>query len=148
MNAETIKKYQDPKIIKSALNGKKIAVVGMSSKQSRPSHKVGAYLKENGYKIYPVNPNESKILGMKCYPSLLDINDKVDVVNVFRESSAVPQIAEDSLKIKAQYMWLQLGVISFEGLEKAGKGGIISIADLCIKIEHAKHIGNKHSDLQ
>ena len=138
MNAEAIKKYQDPKIIKSVLGSKKIAIVGMSSKKSRASYSVAAYLKRNGYKIYPVNPNESKILGMKCYPSLLDINDKVDVVNVFRESSAVPQIAEDSLKIKAQYMWLQLGVISFEGLEKAGKGGIISIADLCIKIEHAK----------
>ena len=138
MNAEAIKKYQDPKIIKSVLGSRNIAIVGMSSKKSRASYNVAAYLKRNGYKIYPVNPNESKILGMKCYPSLLDINDKVDVVNVFRESSAVPQIAEDSLKIKAQYMWLQLGVISFEGLEKAGKGGIISIADLCIKIEHSK----------
>ena len=80
MNTETIKKYQDPKIIKSALNGKKIAIVGMSSKQSRASHKVGAYLKENGYKIYPVNPNETQILDMKCYSSLLDIKDKIDVV--------------------------------------------------------------------
>ena len=124
MNAEAIKTYQDPKIIKTALNGKKIAVVGMSSKQSRPSHKVGAYLKENGYKIYPVNPNETQILDMKCYSSLLDIKDKIDVVNVFRESSAVPQIVYDSIKIEAEFMWLQLDLIISEGIEIAKKIGI------------------------
>jgi predicted CoA-binding protein len=146
MNAETIKKYQDPKIIKSALNRKKIAVVGMSSKQSRASHKVGAYLKENGYKIYPVNPNETQILDMKCYSSLLDIKDKIDVVNVFRESSAVPQIAYDSIKIEAEFMWLQLDVISSEGTEIATQRGINCIVDLCIKIEHARYIGNSNSE--
>tara|TARA_B100001063_G_scaffold243937_1_gene275617 strand:+ start:878 stop:1321 length:444 start_codon:yes stop_codon:yes gene_type:complete len=147
MNAEAIKKYQDPKIIKSALNGKKIAVVGMSSNESRASHKVGAYLKENGYKIYPVNPNETQILDMKCYSSLLDIKDKIDVVNVFRESSAVPQIVYDILKIEAEFMWLQLDVISSEGIEIAAQRGINCIVDLCIKIEHAKYICNKHSEL-
>ena len=147
MSAETIKKYQDPKIIKSALDGMKIAVVGMSSKQSRDSHKVGAYLKENGYKIYPVNPNEAQILDMKCYSNLLDIKDKIDVVNVFREASAVPQIANDSIKIEAEFMWLQLGVINQEGIKIATNKGINCILDLCIKIEHAKHIGNKHSGL-
>ena len=147
MNAEAIKKYQDPKIIKSALNGKKIAVVGMSSNESRASHKVGAYLKENGYKIYPVNPNETQILDMKCYSSLLDIKDKIDVVNVFRESSAVPQIVYDIIKIEAEFMWLQLDVISSEGIEIAAQRGINCIVDLCIKIEHAKYICNKHSEL-
>ena len=147
MNAEAIKKYQDPKIIKSALNGKKIAVVGMSSNESRASHKVGAYLKENGYKIYPVNPNETQILDMKCYSSLLDIKDKIDVVNVFRESSAVPQIVYDIIKIEAEFMWLQLDVISSEGIEIAAQRGINCIVDLCIKIEHAKYICNKYSEL-
>ena len=142
MSAETIKKYQDPKIIKSALNGMRIAVVGMSSKKSRASHRVGAYLKKNGYKIYPVNPNETQILDMKCYSSLLDIKDKIDVVNVFRESSAVPQIANDSIKIEAEFMWLQLGVISSEGIEIATQRGINCIVDLCIKIEHARYTGN------
>ena len=142
MSAETIKKYQDPKIIKSALDGMKIAVVGMSSKQSRDSHKVGVYLKENGYKIYPVNPNETQILDMKCYSSLLDIKDNIDVVNVFRESSAVPQIANDSIKIEAKFMWLQLGVINQEGIKIATKKGINCIVDLCIKIEHARYTGN------
>ena len=144
MSAETIKKYQDPKIIKSALDGMKIAVVGMSSKQSRDSHKVGAYLKENGYKIYPVNPNETQILDMKCYSSLLDIKDNIDVVNVFRESSAVPQIASDSIKFEAEFMWLQLGVINEEGIKIATKKGINCIVDLCIKIEHARYIGNSN----
>ena len=138
-----MKKYQDPKIIKSALNGKRIAVVGMSPKKLRASHRVGAYLMKNGYEVYPVNPNESKILDTKCYSSLLDIKDKIDVVNVFRESSAVPEIARDSIKIEAEFMWLQLDVISEEGLEIASKRGINCIVDLCIKIEHAKFIGNK-----
>ena len=138
-----MKKYQNPKIIKSALNGMRIAVVGMSPKKLRASHKVGAYLNENGYKVYPVNPNETQILDMKCYSSLLDIKDKIDVVNVFRESSAVPQIARDSIKIETEFMWLQLGVISSEGIEIATQRGINCIVDLCIKIEHAKHIGNK-----
>ena len=138
-----MKKYQNPKIIKSALNGMRIAVVGMSPKKLRASHKVGAYLNENGYKVYPVNPNETQILDMKCYSSLLDIKDKIDVVNVFREASAVPQIARDSIKIETEFMWLQLGVISSEGIEIATQRGINCIVDLCIKIEHAKHIGNK-----
>ena len=142
-----MKKYQDPKIIKSALNGKRIAVVGMSPKKLRASHRVGAYLMKNGYEVYPVNPNESKILDTKCYSSLLDIKDKIDVVNVFRESSVVPEIARDSIKIEAEFMWLQLGVISEEGLEIASKRGINCIVDLCIKIEHAKYIGNKDSEL-
>ena len=142
-----MKKYQDPKIIKSALNGKRIAVVGMSPKKLRASHRVGAYLMKNGYEVYPVNPNESKILDTKCYSSLLDIKDKIDVVNVFRESSVVPEIARDSIKIEAEFMWLQLGVISEEGLEIASERGINCIVDLCIKIEHAKYIGNKDSEL-
>ena len=142
-----MKKYQNPKIIKSALNGMRIAVVGMSPKKLRASHKVGAYLNENGYKVYPVNPNETQILDMKCYSSLLDIKDKIDVVNVFRESSAVPQIARDSIKIETEFMWLQLGVISSEGIEIATQRGINCIVDLCIKIEHAKYIGNKDSEL-
>ena len=142
-----MKKYQDPKIIKSALYSKRIAVVGMSPKKLRSSHRVGAYLIKNGYEVYPVNPNESKILDTKCYSSLLDIKDKIDVVNVFRESSVVPEIAWDSVKIEAEFMWLQLGVISEEGLEIASKRGINCIVDLCIKIEHAKYIGNKDSEL-
>ena len=137
-----MKKYQDPKIIKSALNSKRIAVVGMSPKKLRASHRVGAYLMKNGYEVYPVNPNESKILDTKCYSSLLDIKDKIDVVNVFRESSVVPEIARDSVKIEAEFMWLQLGVISSEGIEIATQRGINCIVDLCIKIEHARYTGN------
>ena len=141
-----MKKYQDPKIIKSALNSKRIAVVGLSPKKLRASHRVGVYLMKNGYEVYPVNPNESKILDTKCYSSLLDIKDKIDVVNVFRESSIVPEIARDSIKIEAEFMWLQLGVISSEGIEIATQRGINCIVDLCIKIEHARHIGSRNSE--
>ena len=94
MNKITLSKWQDPDIIKAALNENKIAVVGMSSKAHRASYLVGDYLIQNGYEVVPVNPRETEILGLKCYPNLKDVPGYIDIVNVFRESSAVPQIAE------------------------------------------------------
>ena len=132
--------WQDTGIIRSALSKKRIAVVGMSSKECRASYLVGNYLKQQGYDVIPVNPRESEILGMACYPSLLDIPEPIDVVNVFRESAAVSQIARESIKISAEYLWLQLGVISSEGISIAAQGGIKCIIDRCIKIEHAKYM--------
>jgi uncharacterized protein len=140
MNDTALLEWQDPDLIRSALSKKRIAVVGMSSKEQRASYLVGSYLKQQGYEVIPVNPQESKILGLKCYPSLLDIPDSVDVVNVFRESAAVLQIAEESVKISAEYLWLQLGVISAEGISIAAQGGIKCIVDRCLKIEHVRYM--------
>ncbi len=140
MNKITLSEWQDPNIIKAALNEKKIAVVGMSSKAHRASYLVGDYLVQNGYEVIPVNPRETEILGLKCYPSLQDVPGSIDIVNVFRASSVVPQIAEESVKIGAKYLWLQLEVISPEGVSIATQGGLQCIVDRCLKIEHAKYM--------
>ena len=140
MNKITLSKWQDPDIIKAALNQNKIAVVGMSSKAHRASYLVGDYLMQNGYQVVPVNPRETEILGLKCYPSLQDVPGSIDIVNVFRASSVVPQIAEESVKIGAKYLWLQLEVISPEGVSIATQGGLQCIVDRCLKIEHAKYM--------
>ena len=94
--------------------------------------------------MVPVNPRESEILGMTCYPSLQDIPDPIDVVDVFREPAAVPQIAEEAVAVGAKYLWLQFGVISPEGVSIAAKGGVKNIVDRCIKIEHARYFGRMH----
>ena len=140
MNKITLSEWQDPNIIKAALNEKKIAVVGMSAKTHRASYLVGDYLMQKGYEVVPVNPRETEILGLKCYPSLQDVPGSVDIVNVFRASSVVPQIAEESVKIGAKYLWLQLEVISPEGVSIATQGGLQCIVDRCLKIEHAKYM--------
>ena len=141
---KVLDEWQDPVLIRSALDEKRVAVVGMSSKELRASYFVGFYLKRNGYDVVPVNPRETEILGMTCYPRLEDIPDPVDVVDVFREPAAVPQIAEESVAIGAKYMWLQFGVISSEGVSIAAAGGVKSIVDRCIKIEHARYLGRMH----
>ena len=145
MEEAILTQWQDPIVIKSVLSKKRIAVVGMSAKESRASYAVGLYLKQKGYDVIPVNPRESEILGMTCYPSLLDIPESIDVVNVFREPAAVPQIAEESIKISADYLWLQLGVISSEGISIATAGGVKSVMDRCIKIEHQRYYDPKQS---
>ena len=141
---KVLDEWQDPVLIRSALDEKRVAVVGMSSKELRASYFVGFYLKRNGYDVVPVNPRETEILGMTCYPSLEHIPDPVDVVDVFREPAAVPEIAEESVAIGAKYMWLQFGVISSEGVSIAAAGGVKSIVDRCIKIEHARYLGRMH----
>ena len=136
--------YQQPAVIKQALGQKRVAVVGLSSNELRASHFVGYYLVRNGYEVIPVNPRESEIFGLTCYPSLLDIPTPVDVVNVFREPSAVPEIAEQTASISANFLWLQFGVISPEGVAVAEQANIKCIVDRCIKIEHARYLGQMH----
>ena len=136
--------WQDPQVIQAALHTKRVAVVGMSSNELRASNFVGYYMHRNGYEVIPVNPREDEIYGLKSYPTLQDIPDKVDVVDVFRDPSAVPAIAEEAVAIGAPYLWLQFGVISPEGVAIAEAGGMQCIVDRCIKIEHARYMGRMH----
>ena len=136
--------YQDPQVIRAALGTKRIAVVGLSANELRASHFVGFYLKRHGYEIVPVNPRETSILGCRCYPSLTDIPEQVDVVDVFRAPDAVPEIARQAVAIGVQYLWLQFGVISEEGIEIADQGGLNVIVDRCLKVEHARYLGRMH----
>ena len=102
---------------------KTIAIVGLSSNELRASNFVGYYLKRHGYRVIPVNPRETEILGEKCYPSLLDVPVPVDVVNVFRAPDALPGIARDAVAIGAGALWCQFGVINAEGAKIAEDGG-------------------------
>jgi uncharacterized protein len=137
--------YQDPMTIQRVLHSAKtIAIVGLSTNELRASYFVGYYLKRHGYRIIPVNPRESEILGEKCYAHLTDIGEPVDIVNVFRAPAALPQIARDTVAIGAGALWCQFGVINEEGARIATDGGVTVIMDRCIKVEHARFVGRMH----
>jgi predicted CoA-binding protein len=138
-------RYQDPLTIQRVLHtARTIAVVGLSGNELRPSNFVGYYLKRHGYRVIPVNPRESEILGETCYPSLLDVPEPVDVVNVFRAPDALPAIARDTVAIKAGTLWCQFGVVNEEAAKIAEEGGVTVIMDLCLKVEHARYVGRMH----
>ena len=125
-------------------NSKTIAVVGLSPNPERPSHYVAKYLQEQGYRIIPVNPRESEILGETSYKSLSDVPVPIDVVNVFRAPAALPGIAEEAVSIKASNLWCQFTVINEQGGRIAEDGGLSVIMDRCIKVEHARYAGRMH----
>ena len=113
-----------------------IAVVGMSPKPERPSHYVSMYMKDQGYNIIPVNPGHNEISGIKCYPSLSEISEPVDVVDVFRRSEFILPIAESAINIKAKALWLQDGVINHEAAELAKDSGLIVVMEDCMLRRH------------
>jgi predicted CoA-binding protein len=140
-----LSRYQDPLTIQRVLhNAGTVAVVGLSRNELRASFFVGYYLKRHGYRVIPVNPRETDILGEKCFKSLLDVPVPVDVVNVFRAPEALPAIAADAVSIRAGSLWCQFGVINEEGARLAEAGGVTVIMDRCIKVEHARYIGRMH----
>ncbi len=112
-----------------------IAVVGISSKPSRPSHGVASYLQENGYRIVPVNPNETEVLGERAYASLLDIPPEihVDVVDVFRRAEHTPELARQAVAVGARVLWLQEGIVNEEADRIATEGGLEVIMGVCIR---------------
>src|SRR5688572_14195538 len=138
-------RYQDVTAIQRVLHtAKTIAIVGLSSNELRASYFVGYYLKRHQYRIIPVNPRETSILGETSYPSLLDVPVPVDVVNVFRAPEALPGIARDAVAIHAKALWCQFGVINAEGAQIAEDGGVQVIMDRCLKVEHARYVGRMH----
>ena len=117
---------------------KTVAVVGISDKPDRPSHGVARYLQERGYRVIPVNPLLSEVLGEKAYKSLSDIPGQVDLVDVFRKSEEVPPIAEEAIRIGARFFWMQEGVVSIAAREQLEQAGIPAVMDRCVKKELAK----------
>ncbi len=115
-----------------------IAVVGLSPKPDRPSYQVASYLKENGYKIIPVNPKASEILGEPSYPDLSSVPEPVDVVNIFRRPEEVPAIVEEAIKIGAKAVWMQEGVINEEAASQAKEAGLLVVMNRCMLKEHQK----------
>ncbi len=118
-------------------NSRTIAVVGLSPKENRPSNQVARYLQSAGYRIIPVNPGQKEILGETCYPSLLDIPEPVDVVDIFRRPEEVLPVVEQAVKIKAKTVWMQEGIINEEAALLAREKGLTVVMDRCMKIDHA-----------
>jgi len=124
---------------------KNIAIVGASSNTSKASFFVLTYLVgSTNYKLYPINPNEEEILGLKVYKSLKDIKDPIDVVVAFRRPDALDELLDEALEIKAKVFWMQLGITNDEVAEKGTQKGIKVVQNRCIKIEHARFHGGLH----
>jgi predicted CoA-binding protein len=120
---------------------KTIAVVGLSANWWRPSFFAAKYMQEHGYRMIPVNPQYPQVLGQKCYASLKEIPEKVDIVDCFRRSEDIAPIADEAIAIGAKVLWMQLGVINHEAADKARKAGLDVVMDRCVKIEHARLFG-------
>lgn len=120
---------------------RRIAMVGLSSNQFRPSYFAALYLLAEGYEVIPVNPREKSILGQVCYPTLAAIPGPVEVVDIFRDPSAVPGIVEEAIAVGAKAIWMQLGVIHEAAAERARNTGLEVVMDRCMKIEHARFFG-------
>ncbi len=128
--------------IKSILEeSKTVAVVGLSPREERDSHRVAKYLQSQGYRIIPVNPNTDEILGERSYPDLASIPEPIDVVDVFRRSETVPEIVEEAIKVGARTVWMQEGVIHEEAAARAREAGLQVVMDRCIMIEHRRYLG-------
>jgi uncharacterized protein len=119
---------------------KTIAVVGLSSNPARPSFGVTEYMQGAGYKIIPVNPNETEVLGEKSYARLEDVPEKIDVVDVFRRAEDVPTVVEGAIRVGAKAVWMQLGIENAEAAERARAAGLIVVEDACILVEHRRRI--------
>lgn len=139
-----ITEYQQPDIIRQTLSRRRVAIVGLSGNELRASNFVGRYLLRHGYEVIPVNPKEASILNVKSYPSLTDIPSPIDTVDVFRQTSVVPEIAHEAIEIGATCLWLQFGVISKDGANIAREGGLDVVMDRCMKVEHARYLGRMH----
>ena len=115
---------------------KTIAVVGLSSDESRPSHRIARYLQGCGFKVIPVNPTLKEALGEKAYASLREVPEKIDIVDVFRRSEDVPPIADDAIAIGAKCLWMQEGIVNKQAAKKAEAAGLKVVMDRCIMMEH------------
>ena len=118
-----------------------IAVVGLSANRSRPSYSVAKYMLEHGYRVIPVNPSYQEVLGQKCFPSLQDIPEQVDIVDCFRKSENIMPLAEAAIAIGAKVLWMQIGVVNEAAAEKARRAGLEVVMDRCVKIEYARLFG-------
>ena len=126
----------DAEIAELLRTARTIAVVGLSSKKWRASYGVAEYLQSAGYRIIPVNPRESTVLGEKSYARLEDVPEKPDIVDVFRRSEAVPEIVEAAIRVGARAVWMQEGVVHEEAAARARAAGLLVVMDTCILREH------------
>jgi len=117
---------------------KTVAVVGLSSNPERPSHRVARYLKEQGYRIIPVNPRETEVLGEKCYPDLCAVPEPIEVVDIFREAKAVPRVVAQAMYVGAKVIWMQKGIVHQAAAARARQAGMAVVMDRCMMKEHRR----------
>ena len=134
----------EPELIRAMIgvttkeNPRTIAVIGLSEEPSKPSHYVSAYMQQHGYKIYPVNPSISEVLGEKSYASLSDLPIKPEIVDVFRLPRFISAIVEEMLQLGMPNLWVQQGIINLEAARRAEAGGMLVVMDRCIMVEHRR----------
>ncbi len=128
----------DEEVKRILAESKTIAIVGLSDNPERDSYRVASYLAAHGYEIIPVNPNATEILGKKSYPTLRDIPQQVDVVDIFRKPDAVPHIVDDAIKIGARVVWMQEGIAHNQAADKAREAGLQVVMSKCMMKEHKK----------
>jgi predicted CoA-binding protein len=116
-------------------------MVGLSSNPFRPSHFAAIYMRSEGYDVTPVNPREKEVLGLRSYASLRDVPGPIEIVDIFREPAAVPDIVEEAIAVGAKVVWMQLGVVHEKAAARAREAGLEVVMDRCVKIEHARFFG-------
>jgi len=145
LNDEQREKYQNTRVIRDLLgDSKTIAIVGMSTEKTKASNMVGAYLQDEGYRIVPINPRASEILGEKVYPDLKSVPFPIDIVDIFRPPSEVAGIVDNAIEIGAKAVWMQLKLVDLQAAAKAQEAGLDVVADRCIKMEHGRYCGALH----
>jgi predicted CoA-binding protein len=117
---------------------KTIAVVGLSGRRSRPSYGVAEYLQSTGYRIIPVNPRETEVLGEKAYPDLASVPEPIDIVDIFRRPEFVPEVVDEAIRVGAKAVWMQEGIVHEEAAQRARAAGLDVVMDRCILKEHQK----------
>ena len=145
LTAEQRERYQNTKVVQRLLReAKTIAVVGLSTEKTKASNMVASYLQDEGYRIVPVHPKATEILGEKAYATLSEIPFPVDIVDVFRPPDELPGIVDQAVKIGAKALWMQLRIIHLEAAEQALTAGMDVVVDKCIKMEHGRYGGMLH----
>ena len=138
-------KYQDPDTIRMVLRrARTIAIVGLSTDRYKASNMVAAYLQYEGYRVIPINPSATEILGERCYPDLLSVPYPIDVVDVFRPAREAVGIVEQAIQKGAWGVWFQLRIVNLQAAELAEKSGLTVVIDRCIKMEHGRYGGGLH----
>ena len=128
-------------VVKILKSFRDVAIVGVSANPEKPSNIVFKYLTTQGYNVIPVNPTIDEVLGKKCYASLSDIPEKVEVVDIFRRSEDIPPIVDEAIKIGAKAVWMQEGIINDSAAEKAQAAGLLVVMDKCMRKEHIRMTG-------
>ena len=134
---EEFKNPSNEKIRELLTQSTTIAVVGLSPNPSRASYGVANYLKKQNYRIIPVNPTQPEILGEKSYPTLSDIPEKVDIVDIFRRSEHVTPVVEEAIRIEAKAIWMQSGIVNHQAAQKAKEAGLMVVMDKCLAVAHS-----------